>query len=764
MKRTANHPNCGHNGLNPAAAASGGVPVAPAVSPATAFELVGQIVREVKQRLEAERSSRMLEYLASHRDAVLQQQKNQIILSETRCYPCLPTTREGPLPWQDEIGAEKEEEDRSQDSDESSGSRNEKSKVIRAQLLPSTVTATAANELEQAVATVKKKDLLVHINHFNHHHEDDDDNDNDDDCDDQDKNRTCGDANFPSLPLLPHEPSLPNHNSFVSISKNYHVPDEPVLKFVPYFDGEQTATNELLDQNIFDTRQRERGFDYGSDIQQHEVNELLDQVIETSLTALEAKGMQWSQVGICQAVTHFSRQAEKRVQERYRVVVDREKGIAAVEEESTSPSKLDLARDSSEVSEGEETENEDDAMEGEPANAEDVAYLEGQDSYRFLFCRRCFIYDCNIHGLKKRANPGLQYQLAKQKERDGIWPKAAPNDLDGENDPLEGTMTQLSDFHKRICKRMFLIFDGNVKSMSICMRAPRQLIADYIKECNYQMTQTTLAAVIPTDNSWRDRNHYYYSVKRYKKSWYQAHTKAKIHPFYEPCMHPSRPCDEHNCSCIKNLFFCSKACLWARQSRNFYRGCGCKGSCSAKSCTCFAANRECDPDLCACDACTDPPNQTAVKQKCRNDNLTMNRRQHLLIAESSVPGGGWGVFTKYAVQKNEFLSEYVGELISQEEADRRGVIHDERRCSYLFNLSSDRVVDGFRKGNKARFLNHSENPNCRTKILFVNGEQRIGIFADRALEAQSELFFDYRYNHSMDNHKPAKPYYWETCK
>ncbi|KAJ7973061.1 Histone-lysine N-methyltransferase [Quillaja saponaria] len=216
---------------------------------------------------------------------------------------------------------------------------------------------------------------------------------------------------------------------------------------------------------------------------------------------------------------------------------------------------------------------------------------------------------------------------------------------------------------------------------------------------------------------------------------------------YTPCGCQSM-CGKQ-CPCLNNGTCCEKYCGCSKSCKNRFRGCHCaKSQCKSRQCPCFAAGRECDPDVCrncwvSCgDGSLGEPPRRGDGQ-CGNMKLLLRQQQRILLAKSDL--AGWGAFLKNPVNKNDYLGEYTGELISHREADKRGKIYDRANSSFLFDLNDQYVLDAYRKGDKLKFANHSANPNCYAKVMLVAGDHRVGIFAKEHIDASEELFYDYCY-------------------
>src|SRR4051812_4111040 len=75
---------------------------------------------------------------------------------------------------------------------------------------------------------------------------------------------------------------------------------------------------------------------------------------------------------------------------------------------------------------------------------------------------------------------------------------------------------------------------------------------------------------------------------------------------------------------------------------------------------------------------------------------------------------GKGVFAVQDIAKGETLIEYVGEIISWKEADRRHPNNpDDPNHTFYFSIKDGKqVIDAAVGGNAARWINHSCKPNC----------------------------------------------------
>lgn len=61
------------------------------------------------------------------------------------------------------------------------------------------------------------------------------------------------------------------------------------------------------------------------------------------------------------------------------------------------------------------------------------------------------------------------------------------------------------------------------------------------------------------------------------------------------------------------------------------------------------------------------------------------------VGVSGIPSAGWGIFTMEIIGKGELICEYLGELITNEEADRRSVEYQKRCHTFLFELNSGKM-------------------------------------------------------------------------
>ncbi len=106
---------------------------------------------------------------------------------------------------------------------------------------------------------------------------------------------------------------------------------------------------------------------------------------------------------------------------------------------------------------------------------------------------------------------------------------------------------------------------------------------------------------------------------------------------------------------------------------------------------------------------------------------------------------GLGIVATKPIKRGAFVIEYWGDVVSEEESNRRG-------GKYLFTVERGKVIDGKTRKNTARYLNHSCRPNCEAEM----DDTRVYIRAKRAIVPGEELTYHYGKEYWLDHCQPCR--------
>ncbi len=93
---------------------------------------------------------------------------------------------------------------------------------------------------------------------------------------------------------------------------------------------------------------------------------------------------------------------------------------------------------------------------------------------------------------------------------------------------------------------------------------------------------------------------------------------------------------------------------------------------------------------------------------------------------------GLGLFALEPIKKGAFIIEYVGDIVTTDEADKRG-------GQYLFTLNKKFTLDGKSRKNKARYANYSCRPNAESDVK----KMRVVVEAIKDIAPGEEITYDY---------------------
>ncbi len=104
---------------------------------------------------------------------------------------------------------------------------------------------------------------------------------------------------------------------------------------------------------------------------------------------------------------------------------------------------------------------------------------------------------------------------------------------------------------------------------------------------------------------------------------------------------------------------------------------------------------------------------------------------------------GLGFFTIDSIPNDKKIIEYIGLILTKDEADKKG-------GKYLMSIDKEYIIDGSPRSNAARYINHSCQPNAKAYRTGL----RVWIWSIRQIKAGEEVTYDYGKNYFNEQINP----------
>ena len=193
----------------------------------------------------------------------------------------------------------------------------------------------------------------------------------------------------------------------------------------------------------------------------------------------------------------------------------------------------------------------------------------------------------------------------------------------------------------------------------------------------------------------------------------------------------------------KDVYHVSSEALRARKSRNEqYDKCNCTpcGGCQ-NDCINAVAGIDCTTDICSIGS-----------SFCKNRlSERLPKRVETIFEICDTEKRGWGLRTKQDFNTGQAIAEYVGEVISKREFQKRCKLRKDDQNFYFMSLGHGLIIDATWAGSLTRFINHSCEPNTVAIKREIFGNVRvIFVIGNYGIAAGEELTFDYKLSSTYD--------------
>jgi SET domain-containing protein len=167
-----------------------------------------------------------------------------------------------------------------------------------------------------------------------------------------------------------------------------------------------------------------------------------------------------------------------------------------------------------------------------------------------------------------------------------------------------------------------------------------------------------------------------------------------------------------------------------------------------KRTTGFEAQCRCAPDSFCGENCINRIMSYVCGKDCPTGDNCTNRsltKKKVPVTKVHYAGArGFGLMAMEDIAQGAFVIDYRGEVISMDTfIDRIHNDYSGQRNFYALAYEGDEVIDAGMRGNEARFVNHSCDPNCEVRKLQLAGdgleEYEVGMWAIKDIKKGEEV-------------------------
>ena len=117
---------------------------------------------------------------------------------------------------------------------------------------------------------------------------------------------------------------------------------------------------------------------------------------------------------------------------------------------------------------------------------------------------------------------------------------------------------------------------------------------------------------------------------------------------------------------------------------------------------------------------------------------------YLYIQDSQIPNAGKGLFTAIDIYPNEIISLFKGEILTDEEAQKRVSEENDR---YFINMLDGSILDSMNVDCFAKYANDAEAFSKSTfknnSKITLDDDDNVCIVATKKIKSQQEIFCSY---------------------